>query len=127
MTERIPIQNLSDEIMKGLKEYAEITSDKVKSAVKNAGETAVNEIKNNAPRNKGRYAKSWSVKATKENSDLLVLTVYSRDHYRLTHLLEYGHAKRNGGRVPAQPHIAAAEEKSVKKLGEEIKAAVENG
>ena len=83
MTERIPIQNLSDEIMKGLKEYAEITSDKVKSAVKTAGEAAVNEIKNNAPRNKGRYAKSWSVKATKENSDLLVLTVYSRDHYRL--------------------------------------------
>lgn len=127
MTERIPIQNLSDEIMKGLKEYAEITSDKVKSAVKNAGETAVSEIKNNAPRNKGRYAKSWSVKATKENSDLLVLTVYSRDHYRLTHLLEFGHAKRNGGRVPAQPHIALAEEKSVKKLEEEIKAAVENG
>ena len=127
MTERISIQNLSDEIMKGLKEYAEITSDKVKSAVKTAGETAVNEIKSNAPRNKGRYAKSWSVKATKENSDLLVLTVYSRDHYRLTHLLEYGHAKRNGGRVPAQPHIASAEEKSVKKLGEEIKAAVENG
>lgn len=45
----------------------------------------------------------------------------------MTHLLEYGHAKRNGGRVPAQPHIAAAEEKSVKKLEEEIKAAVENG
>lgn len=127
MTERISIQNLSDEIMKGLKEYAEITSDKVKSAVKTAGETAVNEIKSNAPRNKGRYAKSWSVKTTKENSDLLVLTVYSRDHYRLTHLLEYGHAKRNGGRVPAQPHIASAEEKSVKKLEEEIKAAVENG
>lgn len=127
MTERIPIQNLSDEIMKGLKEYAEITSDKVKSAVKTAGETAVNEIKNNAPRNKGRYAKSWSVKATKENSDLLVLTVYSRDHYRLTHLLEYGHAKRNGGRVPAQPHIAAAEEKSVEKLEEEIRKNIEDG
>lgn len=127
MTERIPIQNLSDEIMKSLKEYAEITSDKVKSAVKTAGETAVSEIKNNAPCNKGRYAKSWSVKATKENSDLLVLTVYSRDYYRLTHLLEYGHAKRNGGRVPAQPHIAVAEEKSVKKLEEEIKAAAENG
>lgn len=38
MTERIPIQNLSDEVMKGLKEYAEITSDKVKSAVKKLGE-----------------------------------------------------------------------------------------
>ena len=66
-----------DEIMKGLKEYAEITSDKVKSAVKTAGETAVNEIKSNAPHDTGKYAKSWSVKTAKETSDSLVLTAYS--------------------------------------------------
>lgn len=127
MSERTQIDNLSDEIMKGLKEYAEITSDKVKSAVKTAGETAVNEIKSNAPHDTGKYAKSWSVKTAKETSDSLVLTVYSRDHYRLTHLLEFGHAKRNGGRVPAQPHIASAEEKSVEKLEEEIRKSIEDG
>lgn len=127
MSERTAIQNLSDEIIKGLKEYAEITSDKVKSAVKTAGETAVNEIKSNAPHDSGRYAKSWTVKTTQENSNSISVTVYSRDNYQLTYLLEYGHAKRNGGRVQAQPHIASAEEKSIEKLEEEIRAAVENG
>ena len=119
MSERTQIHNLSDEIMKGLKEYAEITSDKVKSAVKSAGETSVNEIKNNAPHDTGKYAKSWSVKTAKETSDSLVLTVYSKDYYRLTHLLEFGHA--------AQPHIASAEEKSVEKLEEEIRKSIEDG
>lgn len=57
----------------------------------------------------------------------MVLTVYSKDYYRLTHILEFGHAKRNGGRVPAQSHIASAEEKSVEKLEEEIRKNIEDG
>lgn len=116
----IKIDKLSDEIMKGLIEYKDLVADDVKSIVKKVGNDTKNEIKNNAPKRTGAYKKSWSVKTTKENSNALTVTVHSKNRYRLTHLLEKGHAKRGGGRTKAIPHIGPAEEKAIKELYDEI-------
>lgn len=116
----IKIDKLSDEIMKGLMEYKDLVADDVKSIVKKVGNDTKNEIKNNAPKRTGAYKKSWSVKITKENSNALTVTVHSKNRYRLTHLLEKGHAKRGGGRTKAIPHIGTAEEKAIKELYDEI-------
>ena len=72
-----------------------------------------NEISANAPKDTGKYAKSWATKKTGENSHSLEMTVHSKNRYQLAHLLEKGHAKRGGGRVPGKPHIAPAEENGV--------------
>ena len=40
------------------------------------------------------------------------------------HLLEYGHAKRNGGRVEGKAHIAPAEQHGIRQLQEEIERAL---
>ena len=105
----VKIDNLADEIMNGLKEYADLATDDLKKSVRKAGNTARKDIAASAPKNTGAYAKSWSVKKTKETSNSLELTVHSRNRYQLAHLLEHGHAKRGGGRVAARPHIAQAE------------------
>ena len=42
----------------------------------------------NAPKDTGDYAKSWTVKKTKETSSSLTLTVHSKNRYQLAHLLE---------------------------------------
>lgn len=118
------IDNLAQKIMEGLKEYADLASDDVKKAVRKAGNTVRKEISENAPKDTGAYAKSWSVKKTKETSNSLEVTVHSKNRYQLAHLLEHGHAKRGGGRVAARPHIAQAEENAIETLETEIEKAL---
>lgn len=101
--------NLAAEIMKGLTEYADLADTEMKKAVRKTAKLVKDEISANAPKRTGKYAKSWNVKKTKENSHSLEMTVHSRDRYQLAHLLENGHAKRGGGRVSGKPHIAPAE------------------
>lgn len=124
----IPISQLSAAVMEELEEYADLAAEDMKSAVKKAAATVRKEdIEASAPRNTGDYAKSWTVKTAKESSNALQVTVHSRNRYQLAHLLEYGHAKRGGGRVAARPHIAAAEEAGIKQLEREIERSLTNG
>lgn len=127
MSSRIQIDQLADTVMRELENYAETTTDEVKAAVKKAANTVKKEISVTAPVRTGKYAKSWATKTTGENSHAIEITVHSRDRYQLAHLLEHGHAKRNGGRVAARPHIAAAEQHGVEELEREIERSIRNG
>ena len=120
----IKIDDLADEINRGLKEYADLATSDIKKAVRKAGNTVRKEISANAPKDTGAYAKSWSTKKTKETANSLEITVYSRNRYQLAHLLEHGHAKRGGGRVAARPHIAKAEQNGIKEYENEINKAL---
>lgn len=119
-SDRVRIDGMAAAIMEGLSEYADLATDDLKAAVKKAGTTARKEIQANAPSDTGIYAKSWSVKNTKETANTLEVTVYSRKRYQLAHLLEFGHAKRGGGRVSGKSHIVPAEEKAALELEQEI-------
>ncbi len=121
---RISSDDMSAVIMEELGKYHDITTKAMKEAVVNAGQTVMDEIKATAPVKTGAYAKSWKAKRTKDTPDTMVVTVYSPTRYRLTHLLEYGHAKRGGGRVRAIPHIAPAEEKGEQQLMADLEKAV---
>lgn len=104
------IDNMADEIIKGLREYADLADTAMKKAVRKTATSVKKEISANAPKDSGKYAKSWTAKKTKENSHTLEMTVHSKNRYQIAHLLENGHAKRNGERVEGKPHIAPAEE-----------------
>ena len=123
-TDRVRIDQMAHVIMEGLQEYADLATDDMKAAVKKAGDEAKKDVQAGAPVKSGKYKKSWTIKTTKENSNSLELTVHSRNRYQLAHLLEFGHAKRNGGRTRAFPHIAPAEAKAAGLLEKEVEKAL---
>lgn len=114
------VNDMADAIMKGLMEYADVSAETVKNAVKKAGNTVKKEASANAPKKSGKYKKSFTVTKQKETAESLTVVVHSKNRYQLTHLLEKGHAKRGGGRVEGIPHIGPAEEKGIRQLTEEI-------
>ena len=116
MSRTVSIEEMAAAINEGLEEYANLSAEGVKSAVKKTSKAVKDQINGSAPVRTGRYAKSWKVKTTAESSQSLEQTVYSPNRYMLSHLLEKGHAKRGGGRVRAIPHIAPAEEMGIEML-----------
>ena len=123
-SQKVSVDGLADAVMEGLEEYNKLATDKVKAAVKKAGTTVRKEISSTAPRKSGRYADSWRSRTTAESSTSMQVTVYSPSRYMLAHLLEHGHALRNGGRARAFPHIAPAEEAGEKQLTTDIERAL---
>lgn len=118
----IKADQLAQEIVKILDDYRDTTIDKMKEAVDKAAKQAVNELKTSSPKRTGAYAKDWAAKNDrKANKWAYGKVVYNKKHYQLTHLLEKGHRKANGGMVAARPHIAKVEEKAINTLVEGIK------
>lgn len=124
MASTVNINEMMDAIMKGLEDYAELATEDMKEAVKHASTKVRKEISANAPKDTGKYAKSWTAKKVRETSQTLTMVVHSKNRYQLAHLLEYGHAKRNGGRVEGKVHIVLAEQEGIRQLQEEIERAL---
>ena len=79
MAERVSVGEMASAIMESLEEYADLATEDLKKAVRSAGNTVKKEIRENAPKRTGAYGKSWAVKVSKETSNSLEVTVYSRN------------------------------------------------
>ena len=117
------VGDLEKAIRNELNAYSELAADEVKRSVKETADEIKKEISENAPVGEsGKYAKSWRAKKTDESDTSVSYVVHAnKDGYRLAHLLEFGHAKRGGGRTAAQQHIKPAEEHGIKSLEEKIR------
>lgn len=73
-----------------------------------------------------RYSKSWDVKET-DGTFFYRARIYNKKHYRLTHLLEYGHMTRNGTTTRKFSHIKPIENDCEELLLRNTKKIIEKG
>lgn len=124
----IKIDDLAKEIANELAQYGEEVVEMVDVSSEKVGKEAVKQLKATSPKRSGKYAKSWAMKTEKELAQPDKRIVHARaPHYRLTHLLEHGHAKVGGGRVAGKPHIRPAEEMVIAEFTREVEEAIRRG
>ena len=113
------IQGLSDAIVNALAEYTDEVEKGLEVEKKSVADKAVQTLKTTSPKKTGKYAKGWTTSNINGKQ-----VVHNKTDYQLTHLLEYGHAKRNGGRVAGKPHIRPVEEEVIKDFTEGVEKVI---
>ena len=117
MAKAITVDRLGEEIAKILDEYATDITGNVEEATRRVTKMGVKTVKSESLRSfkdvnldKGRYGTGWTSQIETGRFSAQG-TIYNYKYPGLPHLLEYGHANRNGGRTPGHVHIAPVEEK----------------
>lgn len=124
MAKGIPIDKLSTAIEAELAKYSQEVADQIKQDVQDVAKECVAEIKQKSPKRTGKYRRGWREQVAYESNEDLRILIHNKTSGPLTHLLEFGHAKVNGGRVEGIPHIGPAEQRAKKSLIEKAKVAV---
>ena len=105
-----------------LNEYADEVTDNIPEIAERVGKVGVQALKASSKSSfggTGKYAAGWTSQ-TEHGRLSTTVTIYNGRLPGLPHLLENGHAKRDGGRVPGKAHIAPVEQRLIKEFEEKI-------
>lgn len=129
MSRTVSIDQLGDAIAKELTLYGENIIEAVKQEAKKSMSQLVKETKATAP--VGKRAKHYrdSIKSKKISEtarSVSYLWYVAGSDYRLSHLLENGHAKKNGGRVEGTHFIKKASEPILEEYIKNVEEVIKN-
>ncbi|MEB9442246.1 HK97 gp10 family phage protein [Bacillus cereus] len=113
------MNDFASDLARELQRYANVVEEELLKAQEEVSDVAVEKLKQKSPKKTGAYRKGWRKK--KEGNGVVIHNTQGQ----LTHLLEKGHAKVGGGRVPAQVHIRPVEEYVIDELPRRIERAVQ--
>lgn len=126
MPDRVTVDQLADAITMALREYTDDVTVAIEATLDETSNAVLTDTRSNSPIRTGRYKKGW--RRTKESSGgRTKYTIHNKTDYQRVHLLEKGHAKRNGGRVAARPHLVPAYDAHAPQMEERIKEILKNG
>lgn len=122
------LEDLGSLIADSIAEYGQDVKEGIDRQTVHVGEATIGKVRNDAPERSGAYKKAIKLKTERQLLGNKKVTIYvGKPHYRLTHLLENGHALQNGGRTRAFPHWKPAEDFAVKEFTEGVTKVIENG
>lgn len=113
------INDFAAEINRTLTNYAHGVGEDIEKLAEKVAKKGAQRLKARSPVGaRHRYAKGWRAKKIGKQ------WVVHNTEYQLTHLLEKGHAKVGGGRVPAKVHIAPVEEEMITEFIQGVEGAI---
>ena len=122
--------NLSEAINRELTLYSQSITKTIRDEAKSHMKELVKETKRTAPvgHREKHYRDNISSKRTGDDVHGASYTWYVKGpDYRLSHLLENGHALRNGGRVEGTHFIEKASEPILADFEKKVEEAIRNG
>lgn len=120
MAKKVDVDKIFAAIADELNEYAKDVNEQVNKAKLKRANQGVKKLKATSPVGEtGAYAKGWR-RTIRGNT----IIIHNATRYQLAHLLEFGHAKKGGGRVAGKLHIRPVEEEIVKGFIEDAEKAV---
>lgn len=125
----IQIDELNEAIKNALEEYNEGVIDKLKSSTKKAMVDLVKQTKNTAPTgNRSKHYKENISSKTLSETDYGITKMWyvKGSDYRLSHLLNNGHALRDGGRYAGTNFIGKAVDNVVEEYLKQVEEALQN-
>lgn len=128
MNIKVTPENLGGAIDEIARLYLSETNDKIAVASERAARDLVRRTKSTAPSRRGRFKNAIDYRESPRSTALSRIFVWyvKAPHYRLTHLLVHGHAKKNGGRTKANPFLVNALDQVLPSYERDIKEALSN-
>lgn len=121
--------DLSKAVATVLGDYEESIIDTVQRVTEDLAKEGLRKVKSASPVSgkspkRSAYKSGWR-KKVETNRLGTSAVIYNEKYPGLVHLLEKGHALRNGGRTAANPHVAPVQEWMNEELRKRIKEAIQ--
>lgn len=139
MSNKVKPENFSREIQMILNSYKNDVTDELKETADSLAKEAKATVASRSPvstksvnigkgrvQEPGAYKNGWKINR-RTGVNFIDIKINNK-YYQLTHLLEFGHAKKGGmGRTKAIPHIRKTEQEYIQKLQNEMRNKIKGG
>lgn len=113
--------DLSSELEIILMDFRNGTEEAIEKVANEVADEAIEKLKSTSPKKRPKYYMGWGKKKVNK-----AVVICNKKYPGLTHLLEHGHATRNGGRARAIPHIKPVEDFVIKSYQDKLKKEIES-
>lgn len=122
----VKLEDFEKAVEQALSLYSREVTEGILKAVDTVAKDTVKKLKVSGTFNGKTYKSGWRAKTVYSSLYEKRVTIYNAKQPQLTHLLEYGHVKRNGrGLVRAFPHIMPVEQEMIEEFEKKVQEVIQ--